>query len=73
MTKAPIPGVATSSKGLLQEESTLPMVHRSDEFDPDTYKLIEESRYDFSKLPSLGNFINTKPYGPSDAQKIVQK
>jgi len=33
MTKAPFPRVATSSKGLLQEESSLPMVHTSDGFD----------------------------------------
>jgi len=32
MTKAPFPGVATSSKGLLHKESNLPTVHTSDGF-----------------------------------------
>jgi len=73
MTKAPFPSVTTSSKGLLQEESNLPTVHASDEFDPDTYKLMKESGYDFSKQPSPRHVINTKPYGPNDAQKMVQK
>jgi len=52
MTKAPFLGVVTSSKDLLEEESNLLMVHTSDEFDPDTYKLMEESGYNFSKPPS---------------------
>ena len=42
------------------------MVHTSDGFDLDAYKLIEESRYDFSKPPSPGNIIDAKPYGPND-------
>jgi len=62
MTKAPFSGVATSSNGLLQEESNLPMVHTSDGFDPNAYKLMEESRYDFSKLASLGHVIDAKAY-----------
>jgi len=33
ITKGCLPGVATSSKGLFQEESNLPMVHSSDGFD----------------------------------------
>ena len=45
----------------------------SDGFNPDTYKLMEKSGYDFSKPPSLGHIIGAKPYGPNDAQKIVQK
>jgi len=73
MTKARFPCVATLFKGLLQEERNLPTVHTSDGFDPDAYKLMEESRYDFSKPPSLGLVINAKPDGPNVAQKMVQK
>ena len=66
MTKAPLPGVATSSKGLLQEESELLMVCTSDGFDLDAYKLIDESGYDLTKPLSLGHVIEANPYGFND-------
>ena len=47
------------------------MVHTSDGFDPDAYKLIEESEYDFNKLPSLGHVIDAKALGLNEAQKRV--
>jgi len=67
MTKAPMFGVATSSKGLFQEECNLPMVDRSDGFDLNAYKLKEESGYNFSKPPSPGYVIDAKPYRPNGA------
>ena len=73
MTKTLFPGVATSSKGLLREAGNLPVVHTSNGFDPNAYKLMEESGYDFSKSPSPGHVIDTKHYGPNDAQKMMQK
>ena len=73
MTKEHFPCVATLSKSLLQEERNLPTVHTSDEFDSDTYKLMEESGYDFSKPPSLGYVIDATPDRPNGAQKMVQK
>jgi len=71
MTKAPFPGIITSSKGLLQEGSSLPMVHTRDGFDLNAYKLMKKLEYDFSKPSSLGRVIDAKPYGPNDAQKMV--
>ena len=68
MTKTPCFGVATSSKGLLQEESNLLMVHTSDGFDLNAYKLMKESRYDFSKPSSPGYVIDAKRYGPNAAE-----
>jgi len=73
MTKAPFLGVTTSFKSLLQEESNMPTVHTSDGFDPDAYKLMEESGYDFRKSSSLVYVIDAKPYGPNGAQKMVQE
>jgi len=73
MTKAAIPAVASSSKGLLQEESDLLTVCISDEFDSDTYNLREDSGYDFSKPASPGHIVDANPYGPNDTQKRVQK
>ena len=61
VTKAPITGVSTSSKCLLQEQSILRMVHTRDGFDPEAYKLMEDPGYDFSKSPSPGNAIDAKP------------
>ena len=71
MTKAPLLGVATSSKGLFQEESNLPTMRISNGFDPKASKLMEESGYDFSKSPSQGHIIDAKPYGPNEVHKIV--
>ena len=71
MTKVPLPSVKTSSKGLFQEESDLLTVRRSDAFDPDAYKLMEESGYGFNKPSSPGHVIDAKPYGPNDVQKMV--
>jgi len=72
MTKAPFPSILTSYKGLLQEESKLPTVRTSDGFDPDIYKLLEESGYDFSKPPSPGYVIDAKPDGPNGAKNGVE-
>jgi len=69
MTKAAFPCVATLSKGSLQEERNLPTVHTSHGFDPDAYKLIEESGYHFNKLPSLGYVIDTTPDETSACKK----
>ena len=73
MTKRPFPSVVTSSKHLLQEETNLPMVHTSDGFNLDIYKLMKESGYDFRKPPSPGYVINAKPYGSNSVQKTVQE
>ena len=69
MIKAHLSGVATSSKGLLQEERDLPTMRTSDGFDLDAYKLIEESGYNSSKPPSPRHVTDAKPYGPNDMKK----
>jgi len=69
LTKAALPSFATSSKGLHQEESNLPRVHTSDGLDPNVYKLMEKSIYDFSKPPPLGHVVEAKPYRFNDMQK----
>jgi len=45
----------------------------SDGFDPNTYKLMEELGYDFSKPPSPGHVIYARPRGGNDTKKIEQK
>ena len=69
MTKAPLPGVATSSKGLLQEESDLPRMSTSDGFDSNAYEQMKKLEYEFSKPPSQRYIIDAKPYGPNDKEK----
>ena len=73
MTKAPLPGITTSSRGLLREENNLLTAHTTDGFDPDPYKLMEELRYNFPKLLSLGQVIEAKPYGANDTQKMIRR
>jgi len=48
-------------------------VNTSNRFDPNAYKLMKKSSYDFSKPPPLGNFIEARPYGLSDTQKMIQR
>ena len=48
LTKAPLPGFVASSKGSLEEESELPKMCTSDGFDPNAYKLMKRSGYNFS-------------------------
>ena len=52
---------------LKHPESNLPTVHTSNGFDPDTYKLMDELGYHFSKPPSPGHVIDSNPYEPNDA------
>jgi len=65
-TKSPFPDVTTSSKCFHQAESNLLMVHTSYGFDPDAYKLMEESGYDSSKPPSSRHVINAKLHRLND-------
>jgi len=46
-------------------------VHTSDGFDPNVYKLIKSSSYDFNKPPLLGSVIEA--YGLNDTQKRIEK
>jgi len=58
----PLPLFHSSHKGLLEEESELPMVCASDEFNLNAYKLTKKFDYDFSKPTSLGHVVEAKPY-----------
>jgi len=42
MATTPLPGFFASSRGLLEEENSLPTVRRSDEFDPNAHKLMKK-------------------------------
>jgi len=42
----------------------------SDGCNADTYDLMEELGYDFSKPSSLGHVIDAKLYGANDTQKM---
>ena len=67
--KASLLGFITSSRGLIQEISKAPKACTSNEFDPNSHKLMEKSGYDFRKLGSLGQVIEAKPYGLNETQK----
>jgi len=73
MVRAPLPGFVGSSKGLLQEKGGLLKAHISDGFDPNAYKLVKRSDYNFSKPQLLGSVIEARPYGIYDTQKMIQK
>jgi len=62
-----------SSKGLLQEEVDLPKVSTEDGFDPNAYKLLRKSGYDFNRPVPLGCVIEAKPYGIYETQKRIQE
>ena len=69
----PLPGFVASSRGLLQEEGGLPKARTSDGFDPNAYKLIKRSGYDFSKPSLLGSVIEVRLYGLNDTKKMIPK
>ena len=54
MVKAHLDGFVVSSKASLQEEVDLPKVSTDDGFDPNAYKLLKKSGYDFNRLVSFG-------------------
>jgi len=73
MVATPLSGFVASSRCLLQEEGGLPKARTSDGFDPNVYKLMKRSGYDFSKPPLLGSVIEASRYGFNDTQKMIQK
>jgi len=73
VARAPLFGSVISSKGSLQEESDLQKVHTDDGFDPNEYKLMKKSGYDFNKPVSLGHVIEAKPYGFNKRQKKIRE
>jgi len=72
ITKAPLPDFVASLRGLLQKESELSSVRRSDGFNLNVYMMMKSS-YNFSKPPPLGNVIEARPYEPNDTQKMIQR
>ena len=72
LIKASLPGFVFSSEGSLQEESDLPRMHTSDGFNPNAFKLMKLSGYDFSQPMSLGHVIEVKPYGLNSTQRVIQ-
>jgi len=73
MVRARLAGFIMSSKGSLQEEVDLPKVRTEDGFDPNAYKLLKKSDYDFNRPVPLGCVIGAKPYGINETQKRIQE
>ena len=73
VTRSPLSGFIVSSKCSLQEESHLPKVRTHDGFDPNAYRLMKNSSYDFNKPVSLGHVIEAKPHGINETQKKIQE
>jgi len=73
VARTPLSGFVVSSKGSLQEESDLLKVRTDDGFDPNAYKLMKKSGYDFDKPVSLGHVIEAKPHGINETQKKIQE
>jgi len=65
---APVAGFVMSSKGSLEEEVDLPKVRTEDGFDPNSYKLMKKSGYDFNKPVPLGCVIDI-----NETQKRIQE
>jgi len=73
VVKTPLAGFVVSSKGSLQEEADLLKVRTEDGFDPNAYKLLKKSGYDFHKPVPLGCPIEARPYGINGTQKMIQE
>jgi len=48
-------------------------VRTDDGFDPNVYKLMKKSSYDFNKPVSLGHVIEAKPYDINETSKKIQE
>jgi len=48
-------------------------VRIEDGFDPNAYKLLKKSSYDFNRPVPLRCVIETKPYGINETQKRIQE
>ena len=68
LVKAPLVSFILSSKGSLEEEVDLPKVRTEDGFDPNSYKLMKKSGYDFNKPVPLGCVIDI-----NETQKRIQE
>jgi len=73
VVRAPLTGFIVSSKGSHQEEVNLLNVCTDDGFDPNAYKLLKKSGYNFNKPVPLGYAIEAKPYGINETQKKIQE
>ena len=62
-----------SSKESLQEKGDLSKVWTDDGFDPNVYKLLKKSGYDFNRPVPLGYVVEAKPYGINKTQKKIQE
>jgi len=73
VVRAPLASFIVSSKGSLQEEVDLQKVCTDDGSDPNVYKLLKKSGYDFNRPIPLGCVIKPKHYGINETQKKIQK
>jgi len=69
----PLAGFVMSSKGSFQEEGDLPKVRTDAGFDPNEYKLMKKSGYDFNRLVPFGCVIEAKTYDINETQKKIQE
>jgi len=60
LVRAPLVSFVISSKGSPQEEVDLPKVCTEDGFDPNAYKLLKKSGYDFNMPVPLGCVIEAQ-------------
>jgi len=66
---ASLSGFIASSKGSVEEEGDLPRVRTYEGFDPNAYKLMMRSGYDFNNQASLEHVVEAKPHGINETQK----
>jgi len=63
LVSGPLTDFIMSSNGSLQEEADLSKVRTEDGFDPNVYKLLKKSGYDFNRPVPLGCVIEANSYG----------
>ncbi|XP_074271002.1 uncharacterized protein LOC141594921 [Silene latifolia] len=69
-SKQPLPGFTTAS---MKKDHTGPEESTKGRFDPNAYKLMSKSGYDFKNPISLGQVIEVTPYGMNQTQKKLHQ
>ncbi|XP_074293322.1 uncharacterized protein LOC141620315 [Silene latifolia] len=69
-SKQPLPGF---TKGLMKEDQAPAEESTKGRFDPNTYKLMSKSGYDFENPTPLGQVIEVTPYGLNQTQKKLHQ
>jgi len=73
LSRPPLPEFVSCFKTLKDEEKNLPNAQTKEEFNQNTYKLMEKAGYDFNNLVTLGKVVEVETYDLNKTQKKIHE